>query len=176
VGGLDETTVALIVVGIVGPIVGGIVGWLLGRHSTEALHRVDREQERKETAQILLPELASIKNGFESRAPDYIGSTPYWQDFPYLPTGGYTELRSAGRIAKLGPELASQLNAAYGQVTMANEVYGAINAVPRRYELSTVQQLFEAKWVVLRNCKLAFLAAYPSLEGDLRKIASASVP
>jgi hypothetical protein len=172
---VDETQLYFILGVVAALVIAIVVGYYYHRRtlrSSSASRLVDRDQELKTTAKLLLLELARSKSIFESKVPQFMSGTDYWNDFPILPTRNYEELRNSARIAELGADLANAVNTAYDAVIQANEILRAINAVflPIRTNLNQMQNLFEGKWVVLRNCKTKFLAAYPLIESALRKL------
>jgi hypothetical protein len=173
---VDETQLYFILGIVAALVIAIVVGYYYYRRtvrSSSASRLVEHDQELRTTAKLLLLELARSKSIFESKVSQYISGTDYWNDFPILPTKNYEELRNDTRIAGLGAELANTVNTEYDAVSRANEIFRAINVViiPQRRELNFMANLFDAKWVVLRNCKIEFLEAYPVVESALRRIA-----
>ena len=168
--GLSETTEVLAGTSIAGPILAGWLGWWLGRRFSVKDKQQDRDAERANSAFVLLSELAKVKKELEARVPSFITLANYTQDFPYLPTSTYEELRQVGRVTNLGPDVSEKVNALYALVRRSNEIFTFVNGHPNRYQREEVMLRYGEKWSDLVRYKGEFLGDLPAVGQLLEKL------
>jgi hypothetical protein len=119
---------------IVGAVVAGVIVYFLTRGNSAKVQRRERERvervERAATALILLEELRLDEDILDGRIHPFLSQTSYGQDQLTMPTSGYDELRTSGKVSALGPDVANPIYRMFENVARVNAVLGRIAALP----------------------------------------------